>query len=198
TDMKSILIDKADSRRQSSTAAIASANAVILIVAGIGILGSIVLAFFLTRSIVRPISMVNASLRDIAEGEGDLTVRVNEKGSDELAQLGKGFNKFVGRVHGIISEIAGASQEVASSAAQIAAASEELATGFKNQNDQAAQISAAAEQMSASIIEVARKAEDATSSSQQAGEVACRPLGHPGPRPPPGSAAPSVPPDRHC
>ncbi|WP_428389276.1 methyl-accepting chemotaxis protein [Mucisphaera sp.] len=144
----------------------------LMLTAGVILALTMLAALIFGSMLTAPIRKLVERVNDIAEGEGDLTVRVNEQGSDELAQLGKGFNKFVARVHGIITEIAGASHEVASSAAQIAAASEELATGFKNQNDQAAQISAAAEEMSASIIEVARKAEEATSSSKQAGEVA--------------------------
>ncbi|MEQ9453230.1 MAG: methyl-accepting chemotaxis protein [Phycisphaeraceae bacterium] len=132
------------------------------------VIAALAFAFLLTR----PIQQFVARLRDIAEGEGDLTVRVDESGVDELAELGKWFNKLFGRIHGVISEIAGASQEVASSATQIAASSEELATGFKNQNNQATQISAAAEEMSASIDEVARKANDASTSSSEAGKVA--------------------------
>ncbi|MEM8758667.1 MAG: MCP four helix bundle domain-containing protein, partial [Planctomycetota bacterium] len=73
TTMKDELVALADQKKHEASASIASSSMFITGLALAAVAGSIVLAFFLTRSIVRPISMVNASLRDIAEGEGDLT-----------------------------------------------------------------------------------------------------------------------------
>ena len=75
-------------------------------------------------------------LKDIAEGEGDLTQRVDEDRKDELGELGKWFNKFVETVHDIIAEVMGAAREVASASTQIAASSEEMATGMNEQSEQ--------------------------------------------------------------
>ena len=38
---------------------------------------------------------LSTSLNDIAEGEGDLTQRLDVQGRDEIAQLSTGFNKFI-------------------------------------------------------------------------------------------------------
>lgn len=42
---------------------------------------------------------------DIAEGEGDLTRRLNESGSDELARLAKSFNTFVHKIQQLVQSV---------------------------------------------------------------------------------------------
>jgi methyl-accepting chemotaxis protein len=127
---------------------------------------------FITRAILNPIKALVIRLRDIAEGEGDLTQRVDQTRKDELGELGKWFNTFVEKIHGVISEVGETSREVAGAATQIAASSEQMAQGIGEQNQQVTQISAAVEQMSASIAEVARKSAEAANNAQKSGKVA--------------------------
>ena len=54
----------------------------------------IVLAVFIIRVITKPVNNIAESLRDIAEGDGDLTKSIILQGNDELAQLALNFNKF--------------------------------------------------------------------------------------------------------
>ncbi len=129
-------------------------------------------AFFFARVLTKPIKALVDRLKDIAEGEGDLTQRVDQDRKDELGELGKWFNMFVEKIHGVISQVGATSQEVAGAATQIAASSEEMAQGIGEQNQQVTQISAAVEEMSASIVEVARKSGEAANNAQESGKVA--------------------------
>jgi methyl-accepting chemotaxis protein len=124
------------------------------------------------RLISRPITIMVERLRDIAEGEGDLTQRVDASRKDEIGQLGKWFNEFVQKVHDLIGSVAIAADEVTSASSQIAGTNEEMAAGMGEQNQQITQISAAVEQMSASVIEVARKSSEASTRSQESGQIA--------------------------
>lgn len=126
----------------------------------------------LVRTITRGIGNVISRLKDIAQGEGDLTQRVDQDRKDELGELGKWFNVFVEKMHDIISEVVSGVREVAGASTQIAAASEEMATGMTEQSSQVTQISSAVEQMSASVIEVARKSSEAANNAQESGKVA--------------------------
>ena len=47
---------------------------------------------------VRPIERMAENLNDIAQGEGDLTLRLQVSGHDEIAQLGNSFNQFVDKL----------------------------------------------------------------------------------------------------
>ncbi len=128
--------------------------------------------FILNRLLTRPVGSMTNMVRDIAEGEGDLTKRLNIQREDEIGQLAKWFDTFMDRLQKLIGEVAGTTREVASASTQIAASSEELASGIDQQDTQITQISAAMEQMSASVVEVARKSNDAARNAEESGKAA--------------------------
>ena len=63
------------------------------------------LTIFLVRSIITPLKRMIGMLRDIAEGEGDLTARLKDTSGTETQELAEWFNTFVEQVHGIIREV---------------------------------------------------------------------------------------------
>ncbi len=120
----------------------------------------------------RPINDLIARIKDIAQGEGDLTKRIQISSKDEIGQLGSWFNQFVQKIHDVIAEVSGAATEVAGAATQIAASSEEMASGMNQQSAQVTQVSSAIEEMSASVVEVAKKSADAANDAQTSGKAA--------------------------
>lgn len=124
------------------------------------------------RCIVGPIKKTAGMMKDIAEGEGDLTKRIEVSSRDEIGDLADGFNGFTQKVQLLVREVISAAHEVAGAATQIAASSEEMAGGMVTQRDQTMQISAAVEQMSASVAEVAMKTKDAAKNASESGRVA--------------------------
>ena len=161
--------------RVPESEALAETNAirfVLMTVLGVTTLLVLTVAFLFARMLSKPINLLVARLKDIAEGEGDLTQRVDQNRKDELGELGKWFNTFVEKIHGVISEVRNTSQEVAGAATQIAASSEEMSQGISEQNEQVTQISSAIEEMSSSIIEVAAKSSEAANNAAKSGEVA--------------------------
>ena len=147
---------------------------VVVIVAtstGASLLG-IAVAWLIGRGIVRPLRGVIARLTEIADGDGDLTQRVDATRRDELGELGQKFNAFVGKVEAIIREVSGVSREVAAAATEIAASGEQIAKGMAEQSAQTSQIAAAVEESAASVSEVASKSAAAARSAQEAGGLA--------------------------
>ena len=71
---------------------------IILAIAGI-------LTFFLARSIVKPIRSVASNLKDISEGEGDLTKSITAKSNDEVGDLSRFFNLTLGKIKGLVVNI---------------------------------------------------------------------------------------------
>ncbi len=134
----------------------------------------VVLLFTIVLRLVfgRPVRQLIERVKDIAEGEADLTKRVEIKGEDELGQLGQWFNKFIERIQGLVSSVADAANDVASASTQIAASSEQMSVSMSEQATQMSQISAAVEQMSASVVEVAGKSTEAARSAEDSGRVA--------------------------
>ncbi|WZO98906.1 methyl-accepting chemotaxis protein [Isosphaeraceae bacterium EP7] len=92
----------------------------------------VVFAAFTTFQIaLRPLDRLARAIRDIAEGEGDLTVRVGGEGRDEIASLGRGFDTFVGKLQALV-------RRLASDAASLNRASEALTCTAKAMGDRAA------------------------------------------------------------
>jgi methyl-accepting chemotaxis protein len=59
-------------------------------------------AIFLSRSITRPIINVALTLKDISEGEGDLTQIIPERGNDEITELSRYFNRTLDKIKNLI------------------------------------------------------------------------------------------------
>ena len=70
-----------------------------MILIGLGILiVSIIIVFFVARQMIKPINVVVDALKDIAQGEGDLTVRLPVHGNDEVTDLSEYFNKTISKI----------------------------------------------------------------------------------------------------
>lgn len=116
------------------------------------------------RSITRPLNTTTTAMTEIAQGDGDLTVRLAVTSKDELAQLAAGFNQFAEKVRCIVIEMQ-QSQTVLESAtgemSVITSRSRELLTQHQHENHQ---VATAIHEMSATISDVARNAADAAKS----------------------------------
>ncbi|MDX9754173.1 MAG: methyl-accepting chemotaxis protein [bacterium] len=98
------------------------------------LLGFGVIIALLTMAVKTPLSRLNAMLRDIAEGEGDLTKELHIQSEDEIGQLSRQFNQFVKQLRALIGDIDTASQQVAASSGELAASSQHLASSTTEQS----------------------------------------------------------------
>ena len=114
----------------------------------------------LVRSIIRPIQNMIKMLKDIAEGEGDLTRRLTDTSGTETQELAEWFNLFVGRVHGIIKDVAENSGQVNAASGQLRNLSSELGQASGLMTGKAGTVAAATEEMSANMNSVASAMEE--------------------------------------
>jgi len=159
----------------------------ILIMVGIGACALTMLAGYLIgQSISVPLQKMSAMLKDISEGEGDLTKTLEASGRDELSEVAQYFNKFVEKLRGLIGSIAenaeqlaGASEEMSATSHQITANSEETsaqarvvseASEHVNRNLQT--VATGAEEMTSTINEIAKNTAEAAKVASQAVETA--------------------------
>lgn len=131
------------------------------------VVGSIV-AYFVSRGILVPLKATNNILKDIAEGDGDLTIRVPVNSKDEVGQLGVNFNAFVEKLQGIIHEITGATSQLASAAEEMAVITEQTSNGVANQKQETEMVASAITEMTATVQEVASNAEGASNAASNA------------------------------
>ncbi|MPQ97674.1 HAMP domain-containing protein [Modestobacter sp. I12A-02628] len=160
-------------------------SAVVLL--ALGLLGAWLLGIGLTR----PLERLRRRMAEIADGEGDLTQRMDDSRADEFGDLAGTFNRFVDKVAGTVRDIGSCAQGLAASAAGVTAIAEDLRERAGQSRDRAigaqraaADISsgvssaaAGAQQMGASIHEISRSASDAARVGQQGAELAERTQG---------------------
>ncbi|MGD8175201.1 methyl-accepting chemotaxis protein [Marinimicrobium sp. ARAG 43.8] len=130
------------------------------------------IAFFVQASITKPVNQVVRALRDISEGEGDLTRRLPVSGSDEIAELATCFNTFVERLHSIISSVATTSQEVSENAHMVSQLSNENERAIKNQQSEIEQVVVAIKQMANVVQDVTESVSETAEKALQADQSA--------------------------
>ena len=126
-----------------------------LLVAAAVIAIATVLIFFVTSSVVKPINRVVAGLQDAAQGDGDLTKRIDIKTTDEVGELARWFNTFIEKIQRIISEVAQNAQNLTTSSKDLAAIAGHLSENAGHTSEKAMTVSAASEQMSTTISSAA-------------------------------------------
>ena len=120
---------------------------------------SVVIFLFVWIGVLKPIEDASLALKDIAEGDGDLTKRLKEKSNDEIGQLAHWFNKFADNLSSIIGQIAQSSRVLSTSSGDMSEVSVKLATGAEQMNAQSNAVASSTEQMSANISSVAAAVE---------------------------------------
>nr|WP_243889042.1 methyl-accepting chemotaxis protein [Shewanella algae] len=113
------------------------------------------LILFAAQRTVTPIRNMLDNLNDIAQGEGDLTKRLQVHGEDEIAQLGQAFNSFVDKLQHIIRDVTTATHEVQDASGSIHAQTQAIAAQLANHNNETDQVVTAITEMSSTAQEVA-------------------------------------------
>ena len=138
-------------------------RSVVLTVSVIAIIIGLFLAFVIAMSIVRPINDANHMLKDIAQGEGDLSQRMTVQTKDEISELAGWFNVFIKKIQQIITETSSVTESLVSSSNQLSSASDQLKNQTDDSLNRSTSVAGAAEEMSASISSVAAASEQANS-----------------------------------
>jgi len=151
-----------------------------------GLFLAVILSIFISRGIIGPLNQVVNMLRDIAKGGGDLTKKLAVLTKDELGELARWFNVFIGTIHNIVSQVRITSEKVTSSSQNLSTTAQEMNASTveisntiqrvsKGVSDQAAKIETTSrimEELSTSVKQVSSNAQAAASSSEQASKTA--------------------------
>lgn len=128
----------------------------------------LVIGWRVGRWIARPISETAGKLRQMADGEGDLTVRLPVVSGDELGDLAKGFNAFVTGLGSIIAEIRKEVTELRHGVSQVMEASAHGSNRAVSQAENINRISVNTESIAKATRENAQQAAGASSASTSA------------------------------
>lgn len=130
------------------------------------------LAYAVQASIVGPVNNVVRALRDIADGEGDLTRRLPVQGTDEVSMLARCFNQFVDQLQGIISSVAATASEVAGNAEQLSQLSRDNEQEIRKQQAEIQQVVVAVKEMTGVVHDVTESVSETADRSLQADSAA--------------------------
>jgi methyl-accepting chemotaxis protein len=144
----------------------------------------VLLALLITRSITGPLGQLKQRLAEV--GDGDLTVRLDVHGADELADVGRTFNGFAERIQEVMRRVSDAAREQVEVAgdmargaeqtglavAQIATTVDEVARGSQEQAEATSRVSGTMHGMGESVMKVASAGESAAAMAEEADRAA--------------------------
>ncbi|AEF84750.1 methyl-accepting chemotaxis protein [Treponema primitia ZAS-2] len=149
-----------------------------IILAAIAIIISAIITFIIATNIIKPIVNVSLTLKDISEGEGDLTKTIPLKGNDEIADLSKYFNQTLEKIKNLVITIKRQAialfdigNELASNMTETAAAINEITANIQsikgrviNQSASVTETNATMEQITVNIDKLNAHVENQTGS----------------------------------
>jgi methyl-accepting chemotaxis protein len=126
------------------------------------------LAFFIARTITRPVNDLVAMSMDIAQGEGDLTKRMEVATKDELGELSTWFNMFLERLNNMVSEIKKHAANINVSSQEMALGNQDLSNRTNQQSSSLEETATAMEEINSIVQNNAEDAKNANEITQKA------------------------------
>lgn len=133
-----------------------------------GLVVLVVVYMLIQAVVIKPLHSTTARLHDIVSGEGDLTLRFNSTGSDELADLANGFDQLMDRLQKTINSVANSTNQLFESANQLKLIAAEANEAAILQSQDINSIASAIYEMSASAEQVANNADSVATAADQA------------------------------
>ncbi len=109
------------------------------------------IVFLVRIFVIKPVNKVVSGLKDIAQGEGDLTKQLDIHTQDELGELASWFNTFLGNLQKMVGDIASNSSHVGESSGKLLGIAKNLAGGAEESSNRASAVATASEEMGANM-----------------------------------------------
>ena len=150
---------------------------------GIGViilLTALITVYLVARTIAKPIQTVVSALQNIAQGEGDLTVRLPVHGNDEITDMSEYFNETIAKIGASIQQVGVNSNtmeeignELASNMTETASAVHQISANIDGVKQQAMTQAASVTETAATVEEIVRTIKQLNNSIEtQAASVA--------------------------
>ncbi len=120
--------------------------------------------------LLRPLANLSVAMSDIAQGEADLTKRLDVIRNDEIGALSNAFNVFVSSIHDLVSQSMESSRELDSLSSSARTNAEENNQAVQVQQSEISQVAVAVNELSSTSSEVASNASDTAGAAQNATE----------------------------
>jgi methyl-accepting chemotaxis protein len=144
-------------------------------ICGVALLILFLGSFTLVRTISSSLGRLTHMVRNIAEGEGDVTRRLetsDDFAKDELSEVGRLFNLFLDKLHQILRGVAADTQKLIAASQQLLEASEQITSISRETSTQSNSVSQATQQVAQNLQSVSTGASEMTSTIQSIAENA--------------------------
>ena len=125
----------------------------------VGFIASIIILTFIINGITKRISSVVKALRNIAQGDGDLTARLTGKGKDEIADLSHSFNQTIEKIGFTVRNVANSTLDMQKTGETLAVNVFETASSISQISKNILRVKDQAESQSASVSEATANVE---------------------------------------
>ncbi|WP_382415733.1 methyl-accepting chemotaxis protein [Gilvimarinus japonicus] len=146
-------------------------SAQLIVIAVICLLVALAAALLLPMMVIRPLKAIGDRIHNIAEGDGDLTIRLDEGNSDELGELAGHVNRFMDKLQSLISQIRSNTEDVAVSANLLLEVSSNSQRAADEQCHAITMVVAAVNELTVAIQEVAQNTNETAESAKNASNV---------------------------
>ena len=141
---------------------------VIVVFCVVSVVLVILLIYVIGGSIVKPVQEVSERMKDISQGEGDLTRSLPETGQDEVTRLARYFNEYTEKMRQSLLGIRENINSLTQQAELVETSSKNSNAQAQTQNENMLQVAAAMEEMTTQINEVSNNADSAEKGTSSA------------------------------
>lgn len=138
------------------------------------VIGAAMAIFFtvvLVRLVINPIKEVINRVKNIAQGDGDLTQRMEVHSNDEMGELAMEFNAFIDNVHVIVKQVSSNCADMANSMQDMLATTQAASVKVDEQREQTDQIATAFNELSSTSREISNNTNNASDVANSANSV---------------------------
>jgi len=128
----------------------------------LGVAAIVIMMQFLLRYLMKPMQRLNDAIKDIAQGEGDLTRRLTVETDDEFGELSHYFNAFIEKIHISIEHVKTTTIELERSVESLVAQTQSTLTMYADQTKRTDSVATAINQLSSSAQEISASASNAS------------------------------------
>ncbi|MBU1168215.1 MAG: methyl-accepting chemotaxis protein [Proteobacteria bacterium] len=126
------------------------------------IIASLMVSIIISKAVTSPLSNTVSMIRDIAQGEGDLTKRLDVGSDDEVGNLAKWFNTFIENLQDMVSQIAGNANILNDSSKELSSLSSVMAGSSDEMSNRSSTVANASGEMRANMDSVSAAMEEAS------------------------------------
>jgi len=128
-------------------------------------------SWLLARYVGNQLNRTSEAMKELAVGDGDLTHRLEESNDDELSEIGRWFNQFMGKLQNMIQELNAVSGNLDSYSNNLSEIASGSLTAISAQQDETQQLATAMTEMQATLAEVASNVDSTSTATQQIANV---------------------------